>query len=96
MAKVKIGQCPVCKDKGVKLTEHHVIEAPKDEEGSEKTIHICKKCHDNQEDYRNALRDNLIEIDRKKLARKGGRGRTNDEYDDEMTFTDDMYGTSKD
>ena len=67
MAKVKIGQCAVCKDKGVELTEHHVIEAPKDEEGRDKTIQICRKCHDNQEDYRNALKDNRIEIDRTKL-----------------------------
>ncbi len=23
------GECPMCKTKGVELTEHHVIEAPK-------------------------------------------------------------------
>ena len=68
MVDVTVGICPVCNDKGVVLTEHHVVEAPNDEEGRVRVIMICQKCHDNYNLYRNALIKLKIEIDRTKLA----------------------------
>ena len=68
MAKVKIGQCPVCKDKGVKLTEHHVVEAPKDENGCKRTLDICDICHVKHNLYINALISNKIPYDRQTIG----------------------------
>ena len=66
MVNVKMGKCDVC-HKREELTQHEVIEAPKDEQGRVKAIMICQKCHDNYNLYRNALIANKIEIDRTKL-----------------------------
>ena len=94
MVKVKLGKCAVCKEIA-ELTQHEVVEAPKDEQDRIISISICPKCHDNHEKYRNGLKALGIEIDRTKLAKRNW-GRTNDEFDDEMTFTDDMDDTSDD
>jgi len=64
------GICPMCQTKGVTLTEHHVVEAPKEkylDNGKPPSIDLCPKCHVNHEKYRNYLRDICdIEIDRRK------------------------------
>lgn len=61
-----IGSCPMCQKKGVKLTEHHVVEAP-DENGKPPSIDLCEECHKRHEKYRNYLRDVChINIDRTK------------------------------
>ena len=62
-----VGVCAICSGRGVELTTHHVVEAPKDENGKTRTLEICQKCHDNYNLYRNALIANKIEIDRTKL-----------------------------
>jgi len=62
-----IGECPMCKTKGSKLTEHHVVEAPLDDTGKPHSIDLCPDCHEKHEKYRNYLRDMChIEIDRTK------------------------------
>ena len=61
-----VGICAMCKDTGVPLTVHHVWEAPL-KDGVEQKLEICDKCHVNHHLYTNALRDNGIEIDRRKL-----------------------------
>ena len=61
-----VGICAMCKDKGVPLTKHHVREAPL-KDGIVQSIMICGKCHDSHNLYMNALRDNEIETDRRKL-----------------------------
>ena len=66
MVNVKMGKCDVCKKRG-ELTQHEVIEAPKDEQGRVRAIMICDTCHNNYNSYRNALIANKIEIDRTKL-----------------------------
>lgn len=62
--------CPMCKTKGVQLTEHHVIEAPKkyySETGKAPSIDLCSDCQVKQKQYRNYLLDVLhIEIDTRK------------------------------
>ena len=64
------GVCPMCKTKGIELTEHHVIEAPKkyySETGKAPSIDLCSDCHGKHERYRNYLRDIAhIELDAKK------------------------------
>jgi hypothetical protein len=61
-----IGSCPMCQKKGVRLTEHHVVEAP-DEDGKAPSIDLCEDCHKMHEKYRNYLRDEChINIDRTK------------------------------
>jgi len=65
------GKCPMCQEKGVKLTEHHVVEAPKEKysaTGKPPSIDLCSECHQKHEKYRNYLRDiSHIEIDRRKI-----------------------------
>ena len=54
------GECLMCKRKGVKLTPHHVIEAPMkhwSEFGKAPTVDLCSDCHLKHEKYRNYLRD---------------------------------------
>jgi hypothetical protein len=61
-----VGSCPMCQRKGVKLTEHHVVEAP-DENGKAPSIDLCEECHKMHEKYRNYLRDEChIDIDHTK------------------------------
>ena len=64
------GKCPMCQTKGVKLTEHHIVEAPKkyySASGKPPSIDLCSDCHTKHEKYRNYLRDiSHIEIDRRK------------------------------
>lgn len=52
-----IGECPICGKKGTQLTEHHVVEAPLDENDNTPSIAICKPCHVLHEKYVNYLRD---------------------------------------
>ena len=51
-----IGECPLCKNKKVQITEHHVVEAA-DESGKAPSIGLCYDCHVQQEKYRNYLKD---------------------------------------
>jgi len=56
----------MCQQKGVELTEHHVVEAP-DENGKAHSIDLCSDCHGKHEKYRNYLRDICnIDIDKTK------------------------------
>ncbi|MDA7952561.1 MAG: hypothetical protein MPJ05_01885 [Nitrosopumilus sp.] len=58
------GECPICREKGVDLTVHHVVEAPPSG-GRPPSINICRDCHDMREKYRNYLRDRChIDINR--------------------------------
>ena len=61
-----VGVCAMCKAKGSALTEHHVWEAPL-KDGRVQTLDICDNCHQSHNLYINALRDNNIVIDRRKL-----------------------------
>ncbi|MDA7941049.1 MAG: hypothetical protein MPJ06_00885 [Nitrosopumilus sp.] len=59
-----LGRCPMCDEKKMRLTEHHVVEAPPDT-GETPSIHLCEDCHTKHERYRNYLRDTCgIDIDR--------------------------------
>jgi len=61
-----VGECPMCQQKGIELTEHHVVEAP-DDAGKAHSIDLCRDCHDKHEKYRNYLRDIChIDIDKTK------------------------------
>ena len=51
MVKVKLGKCAICGEIA-ELTQHEVVEAPKDEQDRIISISICPKCHDNHEKYR--------------------------------------------
>ena len=62
-----VSVCPMCKAKGVEMTEHHVREAPLDADGRPRSIYLCQKCHANHNLYLMALRDNNIIIDRREL-----------------------------
>lgn len=56
----------MCQQKGVELTEHHVVEAT-DENGKAHSIDLCRDCHGKHEKYRNYLRDIChIDIDKTK------------------------------
>jgi len=61
-----VGICAICKKTGVPLTVHHVWEAPL-KNGEVQKLDICDPCHVTHHNYTNALRDNEIEIDRRKL-----------------------------
>lgn len=64
-----VGECPICNEKGAKLTDHHVVEAPPSKDGVPK-ISLCESCHVMHEKYRNYLRDIChIEIDRTRRPR---------------------------
>ena len=61
-----VGKCTMCNAIGVPLTTHHVWEAPfKDDKVQ--TLDICDECHQKHNLYQNALRDNGIVTDRRKL-----------------------------
>jgi len=61
-----VGICAMCKKPGVPLTVHHVWEAPL-KEGTAQELDICRECHEQLNLYTNALRDNGIVTDRRKL-----------------------------
>ena len=61
-----VGICAMCKEHGVELTKHHVVESLKDEKGNIRTLYLCQKCHDNHNLYVNALIANKIPFDRTK------------------------------
>jgi len=50
-----LGQCPICK-KRTELTEHHMKELGRDQNGRIRTIGICNECHVFHEKYVNALK----------------------------------------
>ena len=60
-----VGVCAMCAKRAVKLTEHHVVEAPNDENGDQWTLNICDICHGKHNLYINALISNKIPYDRK-------------------------------
>ena len=57
MVNVKIGKCDVCKKRG-ELTQHEVVEAPKDEQGRIRAIMICDNCHTNYNKYKQKHTEN--------------------------------------
>jgi len=61
-----VGVCAMCGEHGVELTKHHVVEAPRDQNGNVRTLFLCKKCHDSHNLYVNALISNKIPFDRTK------------------------------
>ncbi len=61
-----VGTCTMCKKTGIPITTHHVWEAPF-KDGKVQTLDICDKCHNDHHLYTNALRDNGIVTDRRKL-----------------------------
>ena len=61
-----VGVCSMFADRGVELTTHHVVEAPKDENGNVRTLSLCQKCHYSHNLYVNALIANKIPYDRTK------------------------------
>ena len=63
-----VGVCAMCDERAVKLTEHHVVEAPNDENGDQWTLNICDICHDKHNLYINALISNKIPYDRQTIG----------------------------
>ena len=62
---VSLGKCGICKTPEVELTKHHVVEYL-DEQGRIPKIDMCRKCHDQQEKYKNYLKNVCdIDLDRK-------------------------------
>ena len=62
---VRVGQCGICGKQKTELEEHHVVEYLDDEKRIPK-IYICGECHDQQEKYKNYLKNACgIDIDRK-------------------------------
>ena len=60
----KIGGCGVCGKQKTELEEHHVVEYL-DSENRTPKIDMCKECHDQQEKYKNYLKNVCgIDIDR--------------------------------
>ena len=53
---VRVGACGICKKQKTKLTTHHVVEY-RDSEDETPKIDICKACHDQQEKYKNYLKN---------------------------------------
>ncbi|GKS67759.1 hypothetical protein YTPLAS73_13060 [Nitrosarchaeum sp.] len=61
----QIGKCGICKTDKIELTNHHVVEFL-DKDGKTPKIQMCRKCHDQQEKYKNYLKNVCgIDIDRK-------------------------------
>ncbi len=58
---VNVGKCGICGTPKIEYTKHHVVEY-EDSQGRTPKIDICKKCHDQQEKYRNYLK-NVCDID---------------------------------
>ena len=58
---VNVGKCGICGTPKIEFTKHHVVEY-EDIQGRTPKIDICKKCHDQQEKYRNYLK-NVCDID---------------------------------
>jgi len=62
---VNVGKCGICGTAKIEFTIHHVVEYL-DDKGRTPKITICKKCHDQQEKYKNYLKNVCdIDIDRK-------------------------------
>jgi len=60
----KIGGCGVCGKQKTELEEHHVVEYL-DSENRTPKIDMCGECHDQQEKYKNYLKNVCgIDIDR--------------------------------
>ena len=53
---VNVGKCGICGTPKIEFTKHHVVEY-EDIQGRTPKIDICKKCHDQQEKYRNYLKN---------------------------------------
>ena len=63
---VRAGACGICGKQKTELEEHHVVEYLDSKKRTPK-IYICKKCHDQQEKYKNYLKNVCgINIKRKK------------------------------
>ena len=60
------GRCPMCGQNGVDLTEHHVKELGRDENGHIPTIGLCNECHELHNKYVNALKTHGYDIDKTK------------------------------
>ena len=50
-----LGQCPICK-KRTELTQHHLKELGKNENGAYHKLGLCNDCHVWHEKYVNALK----------------------------------------
>jgi len=62
---VRVGACGICNKQKTELEEHHVVEYVYGENRTPK-IYICGACHDQQEKYRNYLKNVCnIDLDRK-------------------------------
>jgi len=62
---VRVGACGICNKQKTELVEHHVVEC-RDSEDRTPKIYICGECHDQQEKYRNYLKNDCgIDLDRK-------------------------------
>ena len=60
----KIGGCGICGKQKTELEEHHVVEYLDSEDRTPK-IDMCVECHDQQEKYKNYLKNVCgIDIDR--------------------------------
>ena len=53
---VRVGKCGICNTQKTELEEHHVVEY-RDSEDRTPKIDICKVCHDQQEKYKNYLKN---------------------------------------
>ena len=62
---VRVGGCGICGKQKTEREEHHVVEYL-DSENRTPKIYICGECHDQQEKYKNYLKNVAgIDIDRK-------------------------------
>ena len=60
------GRCPMCGQNGVDLTEHHIKELGRNENGRISTIGLCNLCHESHNKYVNALKAHGFDIDKTK------------------------------
>ena len=64
----RIGSCGICGKQKTELEEHHVVEYLDNKKRTPK-IYICEICHDQQEKYKNYLKNVCgIDIKRKKKS----------------------------
>ena len=65
-----MGACGICGKQKTELKEHHVVEYLDSKKRTPK-IYICGKCHDQQEKYKNYLKNVCgIDIKLKKKSKK--------------------------
>ena len=65
---VRMGSCGICGKQKTELEEHHVVEYLDSKKRTPK-IYTCGKCHDQQEKYKNYLKNVCgINIKRKKKS----------------------------